>query len=157
MCRIWFEKCFGDSGAPEAFHSSRILEYCASLRAAASTPNLPRFFEARSFGRATKSGTPIHLSRGATDISFSLFHLAIFFRRFFDNHVKSCYPALFSPDCSMLTIPGRLRPSRARAYLSIALRSARPHPRQTCLAFSNPSTSSGNQIRHTRTSGCAPK
>ena len=32
----------------------------------------------------------------------------------------------------------RLRPSSACAYRSIALRAERPHPRQACLAFSNP-------------------
>lgn len=46
VCRIRFEKCFGDFGASAAFQSLRILEYSASLCAATSAPNLPCFFEA---------------------------------------------------------------------------------------------------------------
>jgi hypothetical protein len=46
-------------------------------------------------------------------------------------------------------ILARLPASRVRAYMSIALRAARPHPGQACLAFSNPSTSSGNRIQST--------
>jgi len=50
---------------------------------------------------------------------------------------------------------GRLRVCFTRMGTSPMLRVAHPHPAQACLAFANPSTSSGIRIRHALASGFA--